>query len=104
MKFDKILCGIMALAFVLFSGCLIKLYSMNTYAEGETFEAHEAKFVTFYDDGDKLTVKTDAATVEEAIERAGILINSGDIVEPALVEEINAENFFINIYNITKCH
>ena len=99
-KFDKILCGILTLSLVVLSVGLIKLYSMNTYAEEETgiSEVHESKFVTFYDDGEKLIVKTDAVTVEEAIDRVGILINSGDIVEPGLDTEINADNFFINIY------
>ena len=97
-KFDMILCGIMAFALVIFSACLIKLYSTNTYATEETPGSHEAKFVTFYDDGEKLTIKTDAMTVEEAIDRMGILVNSGDIVEPGLDTEINADNFFINIY------
>ena len=83
-KFDKILCGIMALVLVVFCGCLIKLYSVNTFAEGdnEAYTMTAVKFVSFYDDGQKLTVKTDA----------------GDIVEPGLETEINAENFFINIY------
>ena len=73
---------------------------METFAEGadETFETMGAKFVTFYDDGEKLTVRTEAKTVGEAIERAGILVSSGDIVEPGLEAEINADNFFINIY------
>ena len=99
-KFDKILCGVITLALVVFCGCLVKLYSVNTFAEGDgdTYTVAVAKFVTFYDDGQKLTVKTDAPTVGEALERAGILINAGDIVEPGLEAEINAENFFINIY------
>lgn len=92
------MCGIAALALVLVLGGLIKTYAVNTYAEGETFASVGARFVSFYDDGTKLTVKTDATTVGEALERAGILINSGDIVEPGLDTEISAENFFINIY------
>ena len=97
-KFDKILYVLIALVMVVFSGCLIKIYATNTYAERDTYAAEGAKFVTFYDGGGKLTVKTTATTVGEAIERAGILINEGDIVEPGLEAEINADNFFINIY------
>ena len=97
-KFDKILYVLIALVMVVFSGCLIKIYATNTYAEGDIYAAEGAKFVTFYDGGGKLTVKTTATTVGEAIERAGILINEGDIVEPGLEAEINADNFFINIY------
>lgn len=99
-KFDRALVLIMAVALALFFGCLLKENSRPTFAEGEdtTFSSNGAKFVTFYDDGEKLTVKTDVKTVGEAISRAGIIINAGDIVEPGLDAEINAENFFINIY------
>ncbi len=86
----------------LFLGGLVKIRATDTFAEGpdETaiFETNGAKFVTFYDDGEKLTVKTEAATVEEALERAGISINEGDIVEPGLTAEISADNFYINIH------
>ena len=99
-KFEKILYGILALALVVFCGCLIKLYAVNTFAEGEdeNYDTAVARFVTFYDGGERLTVKTDAPTVEEALKRADILINTGDIIEPGLEAEINADNFFINIY------
>ena len=99
-KFEKILYGILALALVVFCGCLIKLYAVNTFAEGEDeiYDTAVARFVTFYDGGERLTVKTDAPTVEEALKRADILINTGDIIEPGLETEINADNFFINIY------
>ena len=55
---------------------------VNTYAEGEdtVFEDTEEHFVTFYDDGAKLTVKTNARTVKEALDKAGYEISSGDIV------------------------
>ena len=97
-KFDKILYGMAALVLVLFAACAIKMYSVNTYAEGEAFDAVGAKYVTFYDNGEKLIVKTDAITVGEALDRAGIMINTGDIVEPGLEAEISTEDFFINIY------
>lgn len=73
---------------------------INTYAEGEdtVFEDVEEHFVTFYDDGGKLIVKTNARTVKEALDKAGYKINSGDIVEPGLDTKINRDNFFINIY------
>ena len=73
---------------------------VNTYAEGEdmVFEEKEEHFVTFYDDGDKLTVKTNARTVKEALDKAGYEISSGDIVEPGLDTKIDRDNFFINIY------
>ncbi|MBQ3320760.1 G5 domain-containing protein [Candidatus Saccharibacteria bacterium] len=97
-KVDRILAISIVGIFVLFFGCLIKFNSKSTFAEGETFTSNEAKFVTFYDNGERLTVKTDAKTVGEAVSRAGIIVNSGDIVEPEVSSEINMDNFFINIY------
>ena len=83
-------------------GVFLGVSQRNTFAEGDedsdTYITDGAKFVTFYDEGEKLTVKTEAHTVREAIDRAGIVVNTGDIVEPGLDTEINADNFFINIY------
>ncbi|MBR5027428.1 G5 domain-containing protein [Candidatus Saccharibacteria bacterium] len=67
-------------------------------AEDEPQTVSSAHFVTFYDEDSKLTVKTTAHTVREALERAKILINDADHVEPALDTEIDANNFYINIY------
>ena len=101
-KIDQALSFVVAISLIVIFGVLIGLTARNTFAEGEntqdSYLAEGAKFVTFYDDGEKLTVKTDAKTVKEAIERADIVINDGDIVEPGLDAEINADNFFINIY------
>ncbi|MBR2994077.1 G5 domain-containing protein [Candidatus Saccharibacteria bacterium] len=101
-KIDQALSFVVAISLIVIFGVLIGLTARNTFAEGDgtqdSYLAEGAKFVTFYDDGQKLTVKTDAETVKEAIERADIVINDGDIVEPGLETEINADNFFINIY------
>ncbi|MBR3230420.1 G5 domain-containing protein [Candidatus Saccharibacteria bacterium] len=99
-RIDQALVVAVALILVLFFGCLIKMHSVATFAEGEegTFVSAEAKYVTFYDNGNKLTVKTEAKTVAEALQRAKITINTGDKVEPALDTEIDMDNFFVNIY------
>ena len=53
------------------------------FAEDETSEV-APHFVTIYDDGSSLTVKTSAATVKDVLERAGVELSDSDIVEPAL--------------------
>lgn len=75
-------------------------WTQNTYAKSEdgTYIEVAERFVTFFDDGEKLTVRTNAVTVGEALTRAGIEVNAADIVEPSLATEINSNNFFINIY------
>ncbi len=55
-------------------------------------------YITFYDNGTVLTVRSDAQTVREAIARADIKLGDYDTVEPALDDEINEEDFNINIY------
>lgn len=101
-KIDQALGFVVVISIIVIFGVLIGVTARNTFAEGDdsqdTYLTEGAKFVTFYDDGKKLTVKTDAKTVSEAIDRADIIINNGDIVEPGLDTEINADNFFINIY------
>lgn len=99
-KFDQALFIAITVIMAVIFGCFMKLGSHNTFAEGEngTYIEAEAKFVTFYDDGKKLTVKTEAETVGEAISRVGIVINEGDIVDPGLETKLNADNFHINIY------
>lgn len=98
-RIDKILISVVVLTLGLLFGSLYKIYSNVTYAEGsEPTEVSAAKFVTFYDGGEKLTVRTEARTVGEAIARAEIIVNEGDIVDPGVDTEINADNFYINIY------
>lgn len=100
-KFNLIFSCTIVLVVAVFLGCVAKLAATPSYAEGDediTFVGAEAKFVTFYDDGEKLTVRTDARTVAEALERMDIGLNDGDIVDPGLETEINADNFYINIH------
>ena len=101
-KFDKALLILAIVAIVGVFAVLINVYSNRTFAteesENAVFDGDGAKHVTFYDNGERLTVKTDAQTVGEALSRAGYAINTGDIVEPGLDAPINADNFFVNIY------
>lgn len=100
-RFDQAMICIAVASLLLVFGCFMVSKIMPTYAQGEedeSFVVEEAKYVTFYDDGDKLTVKTEAHTVGEALERAGIEIGDGDIVDPGIETDINANNYHINIY------
>ncbi|MBR3353327.1 G5 domain-containing protein [Candidatus Saccharibacteria bacterium] len=100
-KIERILGFVITTSLVVVFVVLIGVFSRRTFAQGDgddSFVSDEARYVTFYDSGEKLTVKTKAPTVGEALSRVGILINDGDIVEPELTAEINADNFYINIY------
>ncbi len=73
----------------------------DTFAEND-IEANaiysDDHHVMIFDNSEKLSVKTDAGTVAEVLERAGVVISSADIVEPNLDTTINSDNFYINIY------
>ena len=75
----------------------------TVFAEGKESAAYDEAlsgehFVTIWDGGDKKTVRTEAATVGEVLERLELVVNEGDVVEPALDEEITSRDFRINIY------
>ena len=90
----------------LFFGFLVVGNISRTHAEsvaealeGEDSEAiSDTHFVTFHENGNSLTVKTDAKTVEEALKRAKIDIADEDQIDPARTEKINSDNYHINIY------
>lgn len=89
-------CGVIIFLSVVF-GALVEI--APALAAGET-EATSSKshFVTIFDDGKKLTVKTDAVTVREVLERMNIEVANTDKVEPGLTSVINDDNYSINIY------
>lgn len=89
------------LAMVLLMGVfLVASYFLKpgaAFADDETLE-DTMHFVTIYDDGSELTVKTAAPTVKEVLERAEITINDADLVEPALEAVVDNNEYHINIY------
>ena len=62
-------------------------------------EEEAEHFVKIYDQGKKiLEIKTSAITVREALERADVELADSDKVEPSLTSQIDADDFYINIY------
>ena len=97
-KMSLIISGAIMIALVF--GAFVKHTTFNTFAdnEGGVQENAENHHVVIYDQGKKLTIKTDAITVGEALTRAGYEIAETDIVEPSNTTFINRDNFHINIY------
>ena len=85
---------------LLLAGSIFTLTLQRTFAAGEEEPATllSEYFVNIFDGSDKLTVKSKEATVAEILERSGVELSTGDIVEPALETVVNADNYFINIY------
>ena len=90
---------VVSLVFLLIS-CIVSVISKTTYAESEDgpVSALTEYFVNIFDGSDKLTVKTHSATVADVINKSGIKLNQGDIVEPSLETTVDADNYFINIH------
>ena len=82
-KADKILflATVFLLAFI-FGVTFAKNTMVNTYAETEEgiYEEAEEHFVTFYDNGEKLTVRTTARTVKEALDKAGAIDGKLEVI------------------------
>lgn len=89
--------AILLVAMGLFLAASCSTRSDFVFAEDETSEV-EPHFVTIYDDGSYLTVKTSASTVKEVLERAEVELNDSDIVEPALDTVMGNADYNINIY------
>ncbi|MBQ3293799.1 G5 domain-containing protein [Candidatus Saccharibacteria bacterium] len=66
--------------------------------EVEYVSSDSNHFVTVYDGESKKTVKTDAATVAEVLDRLNITLDSSDSVSPSLETAVDADQYFINIY------
>ena len=79
---------------------VLQAVSNKTFAteDGGEHRLIEPHFVTIYDQGKKLTIKTDAVTVDEVLQRSGFKLSDTDIVEPERTTLINEENFHINIF------
>jgi uncharacterized protein YabE (DUF348 family) len=60
--------------------------------------ANNRRIITVFADGQKQTVLTDEATVEQAIQTSKIKLNEEDLVEPSRETPINSDVFKINIY------
>ena len=71
----------------------------NTFAQNNSgTEPAQEHYVTLDDDGETVTVKTDARTVEEVLKRAGIVLTEADVVNPGLVASIDRDDFTISIW------
>ena len=73
-----------------------KTFAGNTSSGLTTAEMH---YVTIHNQDDKISIRTDAPTVREALERADIDINQYDSVDPGLDTIINSDYFQINIHH-----
>jgi uncharacterized protein YabE (DUF348 family) len=73
-------------------------YIANRIPVRNLARAESSKLVSLTADGKNRVVTTDAATVGEVLDRAGITLEKGDMVEPAASTPIPRGFFNINVY------
>ncbi|MBR3131351.1 G5 domain-containing protein [Candidatus Saccharibacteria bacterium] len=81
----------------------IKLAPTASFAEEDNEDTEYISsgpnhFITVYDGESKKTIKSDALTVAEVLERLDIKLDTTDTISPSLNTPIDADNYFINIY------
>ena len=73
--------------------------AQKTFAQDDSGRgSREGYFVTLDDGGETVTVRTDARTVGEVLERAGVILTEADVVNPGLEMEIDQNDFVISIW------
>ena len=99
-KFDYALITITIASLGLLSVALLNSRTPDTFADDgtETVISTADHHLIIYDQNEKYSIKTDAKTVADALARANISLGDYDTTDPALETEIDADNFYINIY------
>lgn len=85
------LCGLV----VLFFGILL---ATRAHAASEMPVASNEHLITIHDNGENRTILTDASTLRDAFEQAGVHIDPSDKIEPGLDETLVASHYDVNVY------
>jgi resuscitation-promoting factor RpfB len=65
---------------------------------GRSVDTNDSHVVQLSADGKRSVVPTKALTVKDFLDRSKVKLKEGDVVEPALDTEIDADDFRINVY------
>lgn len=90
--------GLIVVGLLFMLVALIGGYSNDQFTTETKAYADGQNLVSVYTDGQKNTVATSANTVGEALQKMGITLGEGDVVEPALDHQLNQNVTNINIY------
>ncbi|MBR2587061.1 G5 domain-containing protein [Candidatus Saccharibacteria bacterium] len=101
-KSNKLMYALGCLFVVSFFFLGMSLAPTTSFAEAEEgvelSDSGPEHFITVFDGETKRTIKTDAATVADVLERLNITLDPTDSVSPSLEIPIDANNFYINIF------
>lgn len=76
----------------------VALYAFSPLSHSPQVHAENGRIVTIYHDGQQEVIATDATTVGEALDRAGVKVEPNDAVEPAQNTKLVAQNYDVNVY------
>jgi len=76
---------------------LVALYAISPAAHSEV-HAENGRIVTIYHDGQQQVIATDAQTIGEALDRAGVSLEDHDAVEPVRNTKLVAQTYDVNVY------
>ena len=70
----------------------------SIFADSENADSETTHYINIYDGGKHTTIRSEAGTVSEVLERAGVEYTERDVIEPGLEEQIDSRDYNINIY------
>lgn len=79
------------------TAALVALYAISPVNRTEV-HAENGRIITIYHDGQQQVIATDAATIGEALDRAGVSLEQHDAVEPAKGTKLVAQTYDVNVY------
>lgn len=88
----KVLTGVSVVA------TLVVMYAFSPVFHSTQAHAENGRIVTIYHDGQQQVIATDATTVGEALDRAGVKVEQNDAVEPAASTKLVAQSYDVNVY------
>lgn len=88
----KVLTGVSIVA------TLVAVYAFSPIFHSTQAHAENGRIITIYHDGEQQVIATDAATVGEALDRAGVKVEQNDAVEPTQDTKLVAQSYDVNVY------
>lgn len=79
------------------TAAIVGLYAISPLNHTQV-HAENGRIVTIYHDGQQQVIATNAATVGEALEKAGVSLEQYDAVEPGKNTKLVAQTYDINVY------
>lgn len=77
---------------------LISFSLMTQVSAADDNQPRNGKLVTIHDRNQERVILTEAPTIKEALDEAGIHLDGKDTVEPSLEEKLVANSYYVNIY------